>query len=253
MDNPYSSLCDEFFINMTVNTELDMPGSKDTILSFFERLERQYPEMVNFYRRDIYDYYLEQTGTSGLMRSVNLEIDRIRSSVANPIKLEDGYEQHMLILELMPYMLSVSHLDVSMLDLTFRMDFDYYGNHDEVISEALFSSTAFNSLLDIEGSTAVGFSPKVTIALSDDYRSQAKIEVKSKTSLSGPLPIKSSKFDHAISLEFTIRQFPPSRSKFDPLKSFAQQQTVIEELMSEKIVPFFVKPLNEVITQKGLS
>ncbi len=59
MANSFSSLCDGFCFDMTVNTELDLPGERDTILTFFERIQRQFPAMGNFYRKDAGDFCLE--------------------------------------------------------------------------------------------------------------------------------------------------------------------------------------------------
>jgi hypothetical protein len=56
--------------------------------------------------------------------------------------------------------------------------------------------------------------------------------------------------EEAISLSFTVRQYPSGKEKFDALKSFERQCQLAEELMAEKIVPNFVQPLNETIAQR---
>jgi hypothetical protein len=60
------------------------------------------------------------------------------------------------------------------------------------------------------------------------------------------------KSDEAISLFFTIRQYPSSTEKFDAMTSFEHQCRVAEELMAEKIIPNFVQPLTSVIAQKRI-
>lgn len=250
--NSYGSLCDDFYIDMCINTELDLPTQRDTVLAFFERIQRQFPSMGNFYRRDNNEYCLEEDRSLGQYRWITLELDRIGSGVVNPPNFEMAYEQDKLILELVPYMLSVSHLDIDSLDVTFAMDFDCAGSHDEVIADALFSSTAFNCLLDLPGAKPIGFSPAVVIALSDDSRIQGRINVESKTSVYEPGK-KEKSDDEAISLSFTVRQYPPTSGKFDPLKSFEHQCQLVEEIMAEKIVPNFVLPLTEAIAQKRLT
>jgi hypothetical protein len=47
----YSSLADDFYVNMNLNTEMALPGGRDTILGFFERVQKTYPSMRNFYTR----------------------------------------------------------------------------------------------------------------------------------------------------------------------------------------------------------
>jgi hypothetical protein len=90
------------------------------------------------------------------------------------------------------------------------------------------------------------------VALSDDCRTQGRISVESKTSVYEPGK-KDQITDEAITLSFTIRQYPSSAEKFDALKSFENQCRLAEELMAEKIVPNFVQPLINVIAQKRLT
>jgi len=244
----YNLLCDDFYLDMYVNTQLELPTARDTILTFCERVQKQYPSMCNFYRREN-NYYLEEDSSTGRYRWVVLEKDRIGSGVVNPAVPEAAYSQDRLILELIPYMLGVNHLDIDSLDVTFGMDFDYTGNHDEVIAEALLGASAFGGLLDLPSCRPIDLSPAMVIALSGDSRLQGRISVESRTSIFEP-DEKDQPTDKAISLFFTIRQFRRPDVKFDALKSFEKQCRIGEELMAEKIVPLFVRPLMNIIAQK---
>ena len=249
MANSYGSLCDDLYVNMHVSTELDLPCERDTVLTFFERIQRQFPTMGNFYRRQGDDFCLEEDRQSEKYRWVTLELDRLCAGCANPAELDEAYDLHGLVLELAPYMLGVSGLDIRSLDVIFAMDFDYRGNGDEVIAEAFFGTSAFGSLLDISGTRAIGFSPTVTIALGDDCRTQARITVESRTTIS---EIRDNKYksDMPISLYFTVRQYPRPNERFDAAASFKRQCAIAEELMAEKIVPTFVNPLTNAIAQR---
>jgi len=250
--NNYSSFCDDFYLDMYVNTELDLPSQSDTILTFFERIQKQFPSMGEFYRREDNEYCLQEDRQTGQYRWITLEVDRIASGLVNPERTEDAYDQHRLVLELIPYMLGVTGLDIDSLDVTFAMDFDYAGNHDELIAEALLARSAFDCFLDLPQARTVGFSPSLVVALSDDCHTQARISVDSRTSLFEPRKQKHSP-DEAIGLSFTVRQYPASTQKFDALKSFEYQCQMAEELMTEKVLPNFVKPLTSVISQKRLT
>jgi len=247
--NSFGSLCDDFYADMYINTELDLPTQRDTILAFFERVQKQYPTMGCFYRHENNEYCLEEDRRIGQYRWVALEVDRVSSGVVNPAELEVAYSQHRLILDLVPYMLGINSLDIDSLDVTFAMDFDFLGNHDEIIAEALFGSSAFNCLLDSLDTAAVGFSPSMIVALSQDQCTQARISVESKTSVYEP-DQKRDDPDHAISLSLTIRQYRRNNRIFDPVKSFEHQCRLVEEMMAEKIVPNFVRPLTETIAQR---
>jgi len=249
MTHSYGSFCDDFYLDMHVNTELDLPNNRDTVLAFFERLQRTWPTMGNFYRREDGHYCLEEDDEPGEYRWVNLETDRIGSGIVNPTNLEDVYAQDRLVLELMPYMLGVNHLDVDSLDVTYAMDFDYQGNHDEVIADALFSQSPFGCLLDQPNSKALGFSPTVLTSLSEDCRTQARISVESKTSA---FEVRNEKYkaEEAISLYFTVRQYRRPNEKFDALKSFESQCIMAGELFASKIMPCIVQPLANAISQR---
>ena len=249
MVNSYSSLCDAFFCDMHVNTELDLPCERDTVLTFFERIGKQFPAMGNFYRRDSGDFCLEEERGGSKYRYVSLELDRICSGCADPEDMDDAYDLHKCVLDLAPYMLGVSSLDVASLDVTYTMDFDFKGNHDEVVSEAFFGSTAFGSMLDLPDSRAIGFSPSVVIGLSKDLRTQARIAIESRTSV---YDIRNERYkdNDPISLYFTIRRYPSPNERFDAAESFVDQCSIAENLMADKIVTNFIQPISSAIAQR---
>ncbi len=251
MANGYSSLCDDFYLDMFVNTELDLSLQSDTVLAFFERLQKQYSTMGCFTRRENTEYCLEEEHSSGQYRWVALEADRVSSGIVNPVEFAEVYNQDKFILGLIPYMLGISHLDVDSLDVTYAMDFFCAGNHDQIIAEALGSS-AFNCLLDIPLTKAIDHSPEIVVALSEDCRTQARICVESRTSIFDPDKPPQT-LEEAISLSFTVRQYRAVSGKFDMLESFDRQCMLADELMADKIVPNLVHPLINVIAQKRLT
>ena len=251
MSNSFSSLCDDFYLDMCINTELDLPTDRDTILAFFERIQKQYPSIGNFYRRGQFEYCMEEPRETGQYKWVSLESNNIVSGSVNPSDIEEVYKLDNLVLQLVPYMLGVNHLDIDSLDVTFGMDFDYKGNHNEVIAEAFCGATGLNCFSDLANTTPVDFSPAIMVGLTEDCRTQARIAIESKTGVY-EIRKQSYKSDEAISLSFTIRQYPQPEGKFDAIASFKRQCQLAEELMTEKIIPNFVQPLTNVISQKRL-
>lgn len=245
----YSALCDDFYVNLTLNTELELPSERDTILHFFERIQRQFPSMNSFYQRETGDFCLDEDRESGSYRWVTVEKDRVCSGHVNPDSLEEADQLHKAVLELAPYMLGVNHLDVNALDVLYGMDFDYQGNHDEILADALFGETPFASLLDWQTARPLSFDPAVIVSLSDDCRMQARVSVESRT---GAYQIRTGKFkeEDQLSLYLSLRQYPDPAERFDTLKSYGNQREVCNELMAERIVPNFVKPIVEAIGQR---
>ncbi len=249
MSNSFGSFCDDLFIDMSISTQLELPSSRETILAFFERLQKQLPEMNGFARRESGEYVLEQEHQGQRKRWVALEMDRIVAGCANPEDIGSAYELHGQVLELIPYMLGVSPLDIDSMDITYTMDLDYQGNHDEVIAEALLANSSFSSLFDIPGSRPVNCCPSAIVTLSEDCRLQARIGVESRTTA---LDIRNEKFktDDPISLYFTVRRYPQPGPDFDTLTAYKEQCQIAENLMFEKVIPNFVQPLNSAIAQR---
>ena len=90
-------------------------------------------------------------------------------------------EQHKLVLELAPYMLSVSPLDCEALDLLFGFDFTYRGNHNQLMAEALGVSPSMEPIMELPGATVINYEPSLTIALDPDCRMQLRISVETRT------------------------------------------------------------------------
>ena len=249
MGNSFGSFCDDFFVDMSVNTQLDLPTQRETILAFFERVQKQFPSLNNFSRRETGEYSLEHEEQGQRSRWVSLELDRITAGWAEPEQLRQAYEFQVAVLELIPYMLGVSALDIDSLDITFSMDFDYQGNHDEVIAEALLGSSSFSSLLDIPGARPMGCCPSFVVSLSEDCRVQARVAVESRTTAFDARNEKY-KSEEPISLYFTVRRYPLPTPGFNTAQAFLEQCKLAETLMFEKIIPCFVQPINNAIAQR---
>ena len=249
MTSSFGSFCDDLFIDMSINTQLELPSGRDTILTFFERLQKQFPKMNDFTRRDTGEYVLQQQNDGQRVRWVGLEVDRITAGCADPEELGQAYELHQQVLELVPYMLGVSPLDIDSIDVTFAMDFDYQGNHDEVIAEALLSQSSFGCLLDMPQTKSVNCCPSVIVALSQDRRLQARIAVESRST---DFDVRSDKYktDDPISLYFTVRRYPQPGPDFDTRAAYEEQCRIAEDMMFDKILPHFVTPLNSAIAQR---
>ncbi len=252
MTNSYGSLCDDFYFDMYVNTKLELPTQRDTVLSFFERVQKQYPSMGNFYKRAKNEYFLEEDSTTGQFSWLGLESDRVSCGAMNPQDIEIVCAKDRFVLNLIPYMLGVNHLDIDSIDVVFAMDFVCRSDHDAVIAEAFLNDSAFGSLSDLPGSKVVEFSPMMTVALSEDSLTQGRIKVESKTSGFEQEKAKD-KTEEAISLYFTVRQYPAGEKQFDSIASFDRQFAILDDLMTRKIIGNFVKPLTDVIALRNLS
>ena len=85
----YDTLSNDYYINMNLNTEMDLPQSRESVLHYFEQIQRQYPKMRNFYSRERGEYVLEEEKESGNYRWASVEARRICSGHVNPPTIQD--------------------------------------------------------------------------------------------------------------------------------------------------------------------
>ena len=99
-------MADDFYVNMNLSTEMELPQGRDTVLHYFERIQKKYPTMRKFYCRDKRDFVLEEDKDRSQYRWTTVENRRLCSGQVNPATIEEAMEQHRLVLELAPFMLS---------------------------------------------------------------------------------------------------------------------------------------------------
>ena len=244
----YATLADDFFVNLNLYTELQLPSQRETVLEFFGRVQKSYPTMRNFYTRESGDFVLEEDKDQPSYRWMSLEPRRICSGQVNPPDVDGALEQHCLALELAPYMLSVSPLDCEALDFLMGFDFVYRGNHDALVAEALGSGSAFESLLSIGGGKPLNFEPSLTMALDDSCRRQCRIMIETRTNA---YQVRRNDFnEEAISVYFTVRQYGSMPHDSSLPETFKELRRECETLLHERVIDDVLKPLAHAISMK---
>ena len=246
--NPFSDDADDFYVNLNLNTEMALPTSRDTVLHYFEQMKKAFPDLRNFYTRESGDLVLEGDKEQDRYRWLALESKRLCSGMVNPDSLEEVYRQHEMVLEHAPHLLTISVLDCEALDVMYGFDFNYEGNHDEIIAEALGVGNGFEGLLDRSGSRILNFEPSITLALDDSCRLQARLTVETRTNA---VQVRTGEFeDDQISVYFTIRQYWGSGPDASFVDSFHRQCAAAEEFLDATIIPRVVRPLAQAIASR---
>lgn len=245
---PYSSLADDFYVTMNLNTEMDLPQNRETVLGFFERLQKSYPTMRNFYSLEKGDFVLEEDKERGHYRRVTLEHRRITSCQVNATALDDAIAQHRLVLELAPYMLSLSPLDCECIDLMFGFDFNYRGNQNQLIAEALGISPALEKLAETSGATVINYEPTITLALDEGCRLQCRLSVETRTSA---FHIRTGEFpEEQVSVYFTARQYGSLGADTTYEKALDRLRNICQEMVDSYVIENVLEPLMRVISTK---
>jgi hypothetical protein len=246
--NDFRQGVDEFYVNMNLNTELELPSARDTVLHFFEQMRKAYPDLHNFYTRESGDMVLEGDKEEESYGWLAIEPRRLCSGRVNPDSLDQVYRQHELVLALAPPLLTLSHLDCEALDVMFGFDLTYAGNHDEVVAEALGLGPALDGLLDIPGHRVVNFEPSITLAMDESCRLQCRFSIETRTNVQ---QVRTGEFpEDQISVYFTVRRYwggVEDRSFTDALR---RQCAIGEEIVRERIVPRVIRPLAATIASK---
>ncbi|HEV3004267.1 MAG TPA: hypothetical protein VGX78_07380 [Pirellulales bacterium] len=244
----YSSLCDDFYVNMNLSTEMELPNNRETVLHYFERIQKKYPTMRNFYCREKGDFVLEEDKDRGQYRWATIENRRVCSGHVNPESVDDALEQHRLALELAPYMLSVSPLDCEALDLLFGFDFTYRGNHNQLVAEALGVSPALERVLDISGATVINHEPSITLALDEDCRTQCRLSIETRTNAyqvrTGDFP------EEQLSVYLTARQYGSLGPEATYVTALEQLTQICHEMVDNYVIDNVLRPLARAIAMK---
>lgn len=246
--NPYRELCDDYYVNMHLNTELELSPNRETIIHYFDQLRKQYPSMRNFYNRDRQELLLEEDRDQPSYRWASLEPRRICSGYVNPPQVEDALHQHRQILESVPYLLSVSGLDCESLTLMFGFDFTYRGNHNELLMQALGMIPAFERLAFHPGATLTGYEPAIQFSLDPVCRVHCRITFETRTTIqhlrSGEFP------DEQLSVYVALRRF----GSLDPGETFHEVLDRLAEyahdVVDDCVVGAILRPLQEIIARQ---
>jgi hypothetical protein len=227
---------------------MELSQSRESVLHFFELIQKKYPSMRNFYCRDRGECVLEEDKSRGHYRWATVENRRVCSGYVNPASMEEVISQHELILETAPFALSVSSLDCESLNLMYGFDFTYRGNHSQLIREVLGAPTALESVADLAGATTIAYDPSIQFALDEDCRLQCRLSVETRTSAyhvrTGEYP------EEQLSVYVTARRYgslDPGESMTDILHRL---DDICREVVDNHVLENVLLPMQQLIATR---
>ncbi|MGL4420681.1 MAG: hypothetical protein ACRCZF_08460 [Gemmataceae bacterium] len=246
--NSYSTLCDDFGTNTYLIGKVELPTSRETVLHFFEAVQKAVPKMTEFEKRDSGEYTLEEDRELGHYRWVTLDGKRLCSGYFNPPTLDDADEHNTRILEMANYHLDISPLQTEAIDVLYYFDFQYQGNHDEVVATALANGTPLEGLTQLDGSRVLHYQPTVMMALDEGCHLQARMNIETRTTA---FQVRTGNYSESpISVYFTIRQFWGKQPFKSYVESYHNQRRILDELVQQYLIPNVIQPLQRVIGAK---
>jgi hypothetical protein len=246
--NSYASLCDDFGVSTYVHGKLDMPTGRETVLHFFEAVQKAFPKMTEFEKRGDNEYMLEEDRESGSYRWASLDHRRLCAGFVNPPALDDADVHNERVLELAPYHLDLGAMQTESMDVLYYFDFLYQGNHDEVVAEALTSGTPLEGLTQVPGARVLHYQPTLMMALDDGCQLQCRMSIETRTNA---YQVRTGNFPESpITVYFTVRQFWGKQPFKSFVESYHNQRRVLDELASTYVVPQVINPLAKAISAK---
>lgn len=244
MPPPLATLCADFYVNQKLSLKLDLPSARDTVLHMFDRIRRDVPRMDRFRRYDD-ELALESPELDARYEWIALNRTALRSGWVNPESLEEAYALHRLILEIAPYYLSISALDVEFVELTFGFDLECEGNRSAVVMEALYGDSPLGLLVDGGHEQPLDVQPLVGLVLNRACDLQAFVEVKTRQHAA---ELASGRFEpEPISVYLTVRRYGPFQSLEDLSGAFGTLSGHAERLAEERVIPNVVAVIRQAI------
>lgn len=249
MSMDFRNLADDFFVNLSLQTTLQLPDSRETILHFCEAVQKEFKEMASFYQRETGEFVLEGDRDSGSYQWMELQSRRLTAGYFNPPDAATAYRMHRWILERSLYYLGVSGLDVECLDVLFGFNLDYVGNRDLIVAEALLGNSPLGAMAGLGSTKPIECEPSMVIALEDECYLQARLSLETRSS---SYQVRTGHFeDEPISVYFTVRQYPRLANVMDFQASFAHQCEVCEDLTRRAVIPNIIQPIATAIASAG--
>ncbi|MEM6560947.1 MAG: hypothetical protein AAF656_05060 [Planctomycetota bacterium] len=249
MPTPYGTFCDDFYVNMRLGTQMALPNARETLLHFFEQAQKAFPGMTRFRRGGDGEFSIEEDRSTPMYRWLSVEPTRLSAGHVNPEEIEDAAALHKMVLGQAPYALGISPVEIDYMDVLFGFDLEFTGNHDEVVASALLGDAPMTCLFDAGAGKPLDFQPKTTIALTEDCRLQARLEIVTRT---GSYEVRTGDFDEdVISVYLVIRQYWGNRTEGATPELFDELLQTADELASDRIVPQVLQPLGALISSKS--
>lgn len=242
--NPYSEIAEDFYINMQLQTAMDLPQQRDALVHFFEQVQRRYPRMRNLITREK-EVFLEEDKDQGNYRWSSVELRRICSGFVNPVSFDEALQLHRDMLEIAPYSLSLSHLDCESLNVVYGFDFTYRGNHNQLLAETLGLPPSLDSFLDIPGAQCLGYEPCIQLTLDPEMRTQCRLSFETR---SIPYSMRTGEFpEEQLSVYLAIRRVDSLLPNEKFVDEVARLATLGKNILDEYILDNILRPLHQAI------
>ena len=239
----FDALCRDFCVNQKLALKMDLPAAREPVLDLFGRLRKDMPRLSSLQRYPDGEVALESGEDERDFLWVAMRQLSLKSGWVNPGTLDEAYRMHRTVLEVAPYFLSISPLDVDHLELVYAFDFECDGNRDEVVLEALLGGSPLGDFADASTDTVLDAQPFLALALADAPDMHVYVEV--KTRLPRVETAVTREGGETLSVMLTVRRTGPVRALGDLPTHLAALSGHGERLVEQRLIPRVLMPLKE--------
>jgi len=250
MTRDLGSMCDEFIVSSRLSLKLEMAPDRESVLHFFDRVRREFPNLKRLRRRENAISLEEESEDGGPRRWLRMDAGSVRFGAYAPADRELVMKFGQFILEQAPYHLTLSDLVYDHLEVTYGFELSYRGNHDQIVTETLFPDhPLIGFMLDEQASAQViDAQPYLGIALTPTCDLQAYLQVKSRTTT---FEVRNEIYENApISVLLIVRKYWGMDGQTDLARVLPELFEIADRLASERVVPSVVNPLAAAIANR---
>ena len=242
--NSFGTFCSDFYVNQNIILSMDLPKMQESASELFDRIRREIPEFERI-RPFEQELALETAEIDGQYQWVGLKPRSIASGFVNPTHVDRAYDLHRLILELAPYYLSLTPLQIECIELVYGFDLPARENRNAVVMQSLLANSALASLTDDGIEQLIDVQPRIGFSLNEACDVQAFVEVKTRTTATETATQIFN--DEPISVYLTLRKNGPIQDVEDLVATFNRLSGHIEHVAEHRVIPDIVVPLHQAI------
>ena len=240
----FGTLCSDFYVNQKIALSVDLPAINESASELFDRVKREIPEFERI-RTFNDEVALETSELDGRYQWVGIRPKQIGSGYVNPEHIESAYDLHKLVLELAPYYLSVSPLQIEYVELVFGFDLPARENRNAIVMQSLYGQSPLASIADDNIEPLLDVQPRIGFALNESCDLQAFVEVKTRTTAAEAATQIFQ--DEPITVFLTVRRNGPLENVDEFASTFGRLAGHIEHIAEHRVIPDIVVPLHQTI------
>jgi len=231
--------------NTSIRFKESLPTTEKEVVGLFGEVMGKVAGLED-YRHEGDDFHLAERIAGNLARQILFQKKTITVAVAPPHALAVADETARLVYSLISHHLNPPLLVLELMDVSFRFEFPFKGNHDLLVLRGLFGNSPYAELAAASKGAVRSFQPVLNLSLTSDHSVIALIEIRTSTT---SREIESGEYDgdeiRVLCGVARVRGLAQQRLEETYASLYAEAVAFVEQ----KLVPLLVEPLRSATLQ----